>query len=163
MLAAGCGGDGGDTTITNTPPLSLKVTAVSSYSAQVGWTSSPPAGTTEFMIQRKEPGDPAWRPIDTVPLGTTSYADYLLWRGTTYKYRVEAIGSGGSTVETKSVTTLDGTIPRLYSDQSFWNRTIAQDYPNGPPIQAQTRSLRKLVGHREEFLRRSAGPRRPEP
>ena len=140
-------------TITYTSPLGLTLTAPNSYSMRVGWTRTPPAATDQFKILRKEPSDPSWRHIDTVThtAGRTtdySYVDYLLWRGTQYKYRVEAqeIVVGESEPRTLQTETLQeatsavGTIPRMYAAGTFWNQTIEQAYGGEkfPPLQDAT-------------------------
>ena len=137
--------------VTFVSPLSLGVDALNSYSAEISW-ANPPTGTTEFRIERQESTE-GWRHIDTVDavisgVDTTSYTDYLLWRDTEYTYRIKALNVNGATLATETMSDKTsvgdasapgGTIPRMYSEESFWNRTIAQDYDTAhAPIQQPT-------------------------
>lgn len=107
-------------------PIGLTVEPLNSHSAQLSWTT--PDGTTTLMLERRESGETEWRHIDTVPSSTTSYTDYLLWRSTSYAYRVTAVGAAGSNVETKSAgiptPVANERFPRLYSPTSVWNTPI---------------------------------------
>jgi hypothetical protein len=98
------------------------VNPLNSYSALVSWT--PPTGAARVEIYRDG------RLIDAFPSWAgKSYTDYLLWKRTAYTYGVKIYGADGTVLKDSSfrVTTPDqvGSFPRLYSDTSFWNTTIA--------------------------------------
>jgi len=121
--------EGPDTTdpvlnVTYESPLGLAIQALGSHSARLTW--APPAGVSaETVIERREVGAGAgWRTIDVVPAGTSAYTDYLLWRGTSYEYRVLAGSEGESMEEEIPAATPATTIPRLYAGTSFWNKPI---------------------------------------
>ena len=130
--------------------LSAPSTTAASYSMKLDWEILP-EGTTEFQIERREllnPGEDnetktPWLLIDRVDtMPPYTYTDYLLWRGAIYEYRLTALGGGTEVeAEARQIQIPSGfgqVFPRLYSDSSFWNKSIDQQYPAGPPIQEDT-------------------------
>jgi hypothetical protein len=108
------------------PLTSLRAQASNSWSAQLQTVA--PAGTARIQLLRDG------RLIDDVPFngpGPLVYDDYLLWPATTYQYVVRAIDRGNKPLREESTTLTTppqlGSFPRLYSDNSLWNRPIPAD------------------------------------
>ena len=73
------------------PPAAVSATAVSSGRIDLTWSAVP--GATGFEIERTI-GPASWTILGTTTTGITVFSDLLVAPGTTYTYRVLAIGSG---------------------------------------------------------------------
>ncbi len=86
-LAAACGGMSGPAA-----PSDLKAEPLSG-GAHLTWKDNS-TNEAQFMIERKT-GTGSFATVGTVPFDTTQYHDAPVTSGTTYVYRVMAVGSAG--------------------------------------------------------------------
>lgn len=75
-------------------PGNLDLDSVTAISSRISWTDNS-SNESEFVIERKA-GDGFYAEIDTVTANITSYSDSGLSPLTTYRYRVKAVNSLGS-------------------------------------------------------------------
>jgi hypothetical protein len=123
--------------------LTLAAQAQTYYSAAL--SGGVPAAAETIQIHRDD------RLIADFPASNgLSYVDYLLWEDTTYAYRIRALSSSGEVLAEADaeVTTpvSNGSWPRLYAPDSFWNTPIPEDAPLDPNSEEIVR--RSLVEHR---------------
>ena len=92
------GGTGAETgtvpgtgTVALSPPSAVSASAVSSGCIDLTWTAVP--GATGFQVERTT-GQASWTILGTTTSGITVFSDVSVVPGTTYAYRVQAIGSG---------------------------------------------------------------------
>lgn len=86
-MVVACGGMSGPAA-----PSELKVEPLGG-GAHLTWKDNS-TNETQFMIERKT-GTGAFTSVGTVPFDTTQFHDAPVTSGTTYVYRVMAMGSGG--------------------------------------------------------------------
>lgn len=106
------------------PDPVLRVEARDSRSAEATWTL--PDGAVTTQVYRDG------RLLDEFPSSaSTTYADYLLWKSSTYTYEVRWLDSEGKLIEklSEKVTTpaQASSFPTLYSGTSFWNKRIGSN------------------------------------
>ena len=95
LATVSCGGD--EDAMPN-PPSDLKVTSLAG-GGHLTWKDNSD-NEAQFMIERKTGGG-AFQALASVPFDTILYHDAPLTSGTTYTYRVMAMGKSGHTAETK--------------------------------------------------------------
>jgi hypothetical protein len=78
--------------ITVTPAVPTNLTAKAASTTQINLTWTGAAGATGYLIQRSLNSSSGWTSIAITSAGATSYQDSGLSAGTTYFYRVDAIG-----------------------------------------------------------------------
>ena len=81
----------GTGTVALNPPAAVSATAVSSGRIDLTWAAVP--GATGFQIERAS-SQGSWAILGTTTAGITVFSDVSVAPGTTYAYRVRAIGSG---------------------------------------------------------------------
>lgn len=131
------------------PPIAgLEVAAVDAWTARLAWAV--PAGAAEVEILREG------RSRDRFPATAgTSYTDGQLWPHTTYGYTVRFFDSAGAAAGqfNASMTTPVATtkVPRLYSDDSFWNTPIAAGSPIATNSTAMVQKALAAYGSKANF------------
>ena len=90
--AAGLAATASSLAVSPAAPTNLTATAASSSAINLSWAAA--AGATGYSIERSSSGSGIWTQVGTTAWGVTTYADTGLAAGTTYDYRVRAIGGG---------------------------------------------------------------------
>jgi hypothetical protein len=116
------------------PGPGLELQALDANTALIRWTA--PAGTAQIQIYRNG------RLIDHFAMGSPhTYTDHLLWRNSTYDYKVRFLDAASKELDAPSgsLTTPSPSkpFPRLYADSSFWNQPIG---PN-PPLDGNSAAM----------------------
>lgn len=107
-----------------TAPTGLTATAASTTSVELNWNDNS-SNETGFRIERSEDAV-QFTTVSTVPAGQTSFTDTGLSPRTTYYYRLQATGPGGSSDYSNLVSI---TTPIEYVtliDQTFTSNTTSQ-------------------------------------
>jgi hypothetical protein len=96
-------------------PMNLKAIATSSTRVEVQW-SDRSHNESAFLLERSLDGV-LWTQLAELPPDTTAYVDTTVLSRTTYRYRVSATNSGGTTpAESIATVTTPGAIPAAPSD-----------------------------------------------
>ena len=105
-------------------PTALKATAIQYNNATVAWSDNA-NNESGFDLERSGPDNPALTNVISLPANTISYSDNDLISNGTYKYRIKAKNSDGSsvwsnTIELHTLTPVAGTNnPPIIGDQTF--------------------------------------------
>ncbi len=83
------------------PPTNLEVTAAAPTRVDLSWEDNS-TNETGFEVERAT-GSGAFQRIATVSASTALYSDRTVTAGTTYRYRVRAVGSGGNSLYSNTV------------------------------------------------------------
>ncbi len=107
------GACGSDDPVTPTPdtsaPTGLAGTAAGATTIDLSWTAA--SSATGYVLQRATGAVGAWAEIATPAASATNYADANLQTATTYRYRIAAVRSSGTSVFSAPITVTTGATP----------------------------------------------------
>ncbi len=99
-------------TIAPAAPL-LTATVASDTQVNLDWNAV--AGATGYLVQRSANGTSGWTQVGTTPAGTTALSVPGLTGGTTYHFRVIAIGAGGDSAASNTVNPVTTAAPPTFA------------------------------------------------
>lgn len=109
----------GGTAVPPTAPTGLTATAVSQTTINLAWADTA-SNETGFEVERSPDGSTGWMQIAAPAANSVSFSSSGLTAGTTYYYRVRAVGTAGASAfsNVASATTQLPPVPVITSGQS---------------------------------------------
>jgi len=103
-----------------TAPTELTATTISTDRIQLAWSNTS-SNEQLFELYRSTNGGGQFRELTTLPAGSTSYVDSMLYGNTSYAYKIQASNVGGTSgfSNVANTTTFDN-IPKISSNDQYY-------------------------------------------